>query len=151
MIRPKHILAPTDFSPIAEQAVDYAFELAQTLDATVSLLHVYAIPPFPDGMSFAPNLIAEVARAAADALNASADKRRDSPRLGKVILHMGDPRDVIARVVRELPADLVVMGRHGRRGVRRMMLGSVAAGVLRSVECPVLAVPGRGESAAACV
>jgi nucleotide-binding universal stress UspA family protein len=122
--------------------VDYAFELAEKLGATVHLLHVYMIPPFPDGMAFASEVIDDVARAAADALKASADKRNGSPRLGRVVLHMGDARDVIARVVRELPADLVVMGTHGRSGVKRLLLGSVAEGVLRSVTCPVLAVHG---------
>lgn len=140
MTLPKNILAPTDFSPIAEQAVDYAFELADALGATVHVLHVYAIPAFPDSMALTPNVIDDVARAAADSLKASANKRQGSPRLGRSILHMGDPRDVVARIAAELPADMIVMGTHGRRGVKRMVLGSVTEGVLRSVRCPVLAV-----------
>jgi len=53
---------------------------------------------------------------------------------------MGDPADVIVEVAAKLPADLIVMVTHGRRGLARLVEGSIAEKVLRSAPCPVLAV-----------
>jgi nucleotide-binding universal stress UspA family protein len=49
-------------------------------------------------------------------------------------------RDVIVDVARELGADLIVMGTHGRRGVRRALIGSIAESVVRTASCPVLTI-----------
>jgi nucleotide-binding universal stress UspA family protein len=59
-----------------------------------------------------------------------------------VVLRHGTPWTEIATVAREAKADLVVMGTHGRRGVARMLLGSVAERVVRTAPCPVLTVHG---------
>jgi len=53
---------------------------------------------------------------------------------------MGEPADVIADVATKLPADLIVMVTHGRRGLARLIEGSIAEKVLRNAPCPVLAV-----------
>jgi len=52
----------------------------------------------------------------------------------------GDPVSEILRVAREMPADLIVMGTHGRTGLERLLMGSVAEEVLRKATCPVLTV-----------
>ncbi len=57
-------------------------------------------------------------------------------------VRVGDPRDVIDAVATELHADLIIMGTHGRRGLSRLVLGSVAEAVVRSAPCSVLTVRG---------
>ena len=60
--------------------------------------------------------------------------------LGEVLLRTGDARDVINQTAKEVGADLIVMGTHGRRGVTRALLGSVAETVVRTAPCAVLTV-----------
>jgi len=68
-----------------------------------------------------------------------------TPRILEVSPLDGDIAEHILKAATELPADLVVMGTHGRRGVRRLVLGSVAERFLRLAHSPVLMVPARGE------
>ena len=75
-----------------------------------------------------------------EALDALATRYRDRVSMGPVRLEVGDARDVIDRAAEAIHADLIVMGTHGRRGVRRVLLGSVAESVVRSACCPVLTV-----------
>src|SRR5262249_58632713 len=74
------------------------------------------------------------------ALDDIADARRSDPLIGKVLLRTGDARELINETARELGADLIVMGTHGRRGISRALLGSVAETVVRSAPCAVLTV-----------
>ncbi|MEO8551840.1 MAG: universal stress protein, partial [Kofleriaceae bacterium] len=59
---------------------------------------------------------------------------------GPALLETGEPRDLIVQAATKVGADLIVMGTHGRRGLRRLMLGSVAESVARTAPCPVLLV-----------
>lgn len=140
MTMPKTILVPTDFSETAEPAVAYAFELAERLHASVHLLHAYDVPAFPDGMALGADVLTPITQAAERAMQIEAEKYRGHPQLASARSQMGEPSDLIARVARELPADLIVIGSHGRRGFRRLVLGSVAEAVLRAASCPVLIV-----------
>jgi len=74
------------------------------------------------------------------ALSELAEAKRRVTTIGQVLLKTGDPRDVINQAALDLHADLIVMGTHGRRGVTRALLGSVAESVVRSAPCPVLTV-----------
>ena len=62
-------------------------------------------------------------------------------RIKDVCVELGRPTDVILRVAEEVDADLIIMGTHGRAGLRRLAMGSVAESVLRQADCPVLIVP----------
>jgi nucleotide-binding universal stress UspA family protein len=135
------ILAPTDFSESAAHAVARAFELAATHDAKVHLVHAYQIPPFPDGATVGADVVAPLEQAATRALGLEAQKYASRPEFGGVILEMGDAREVILHHARTLPADLIVMGTHGRSGIQRWALGSVAERIVRSAPCAVLVVP----------
>ncbi len=72
------------------------------------------------------------------ALDARIARYRDHVTLGPTRVEIGDPRDRIEGVAEQIRADLIVMGTHGRRGVRRVLLGSVAESVVRTAPCPVL-------------
>jgi nucleotide-binding universal stress UspA family protein len=139
---PKHILVPTDLSEGAEQALAYACELARTLDAEIHLLNVVGIPSLgvPElGVAMTATVIDQLVVENQTALRELA-RSRCAARLGQVLIKAGDPRDMIHRTAHELGVDLIVMGTHGRRGITRALLGSVAESVVRSAPCAVLTV-----------
>jgi universal stress protein A len=138
---PRNILAPTDFSDSAEPAIAYAFELAKTVGARVHVLHAYMLSAYPEHGLVAGPLTSELKELGNNKLRQLADKYQASGAVGQLVLKMGDPRDVIAQAISALDADLVVMGTHGRRGLSRMLLGSVASHVVRTSSCPVLVIP----------
>ena len=74
-------------------------------------------------------------------LDQLAEKRRSTGALGQLLVKVGDAREQIIQCAVDLQVDLLVMGTHGRRGLKRMFLGSVAEAVLRMAPCPVLVVP----------
>ncbi|HEY0481647.1 MAG TPA: universal stress protein [Kofleriaceae bacterium] len=139
---PKHILVPTDLSEGAEQALDYACELARTLGAQIHLLNVVGIPALgvPElGVALTATMIDQLVTENQAALDEIARTRCSAP-LGKVLIKAGDARDMITQTAKELGADLIVMGTHGRRGLSRALLGSVTEAVVRSAPCAVLTV-----------
>jgi len=140
---PKHILVPTDLSDPAEEALDYACELAQTFGATVHLLHVIGIPTLgvPElGVAMTSTVIDSMIRENQTELEELADRKRHLAPFGQILLRTGDARHLIDQTAKELGADLIVMGTHGRRGFSRALLGSVAETVVRTAPCPVLTV-----------
>jgi universal stress protein A len=140
---PKNILVPTDLSDGAEAALDYACELAAKLDATIHLINVIGIPVLgvPElGVALTTTMIDGLIKDNQEALDQLAAARASRARIGQTLLRTGDARDVINQAAKELGADLIVMGTHGRRGVSRMLMGSVAETVVRSAPCPVLTV-----------
>jgi nucleotide-binding universal stress UspA family protein len=140
---PKNILVPTDLSEGAEEALDYACELAARLDATVHLLHVIGVPALgvPElGVAITSSVVDSLIQDNQVALDKLADSRRMHVKIGEVILRTGDARDTIDQAAKDVGADLIVMGTHGRRGVSRALLGSVTEAVIRTAPCPVLAV-----------
>lgn len=143
MTAPKVIVVATDFSPSAEAALDHALALAQTLKARVFLVHTYQLPliGFPDGVVAASaELASRIINQAQDALSASVAKRAGSGVEIVPILKQADPRDGLLEVASEVSADLIVMGTHGRRGIARALIGSVAESLVRASPVPVLTV-----------
>ncbi|HEU4728803.1 MAG TPA: universal stress protein [Kofleriaceae bacterium] len=139
---PKHILVPTDLSEGAEQALDYACELARTLGARIHLLNVITVPSLgvPElGLALTSTMIDQMVVDSQQAIDRLA-RTRCTAELGHVMVRTGDARDVINQTAKELGIDLIVMGTHGRRGITRALLGSVAETVVRSAPCAVLTV-----------
>ena len=140
---PKTILVPTDLSEGAEQALDYACELARGLGAKIHLLNVIGIPVLgvPElGVALTGSMIDSLVEDNRVALEKLAQNHRCDTQIGEVFLKTGDARDIINQTAKDVHADLIVMGTHGRRGVSRALLGSVAETVVRSAPCPVLTV-----------
>lgn len=140
------ILFATDFSEIASHAFDYALVVARERDARLHVLHV--APSGPRGARpYAPDAsLAALAEGyeglASEAERGLVDLAR---RAGKVateraMLRGGDPAAEIVAHASRCSADLVVLGTHGRRAMARLVLGSVAAEVVRHAPCPVLGV-----------
>lgn len=143
MALPRKILVPTDFSGYADDALEYAATLAAHLDATIHLVHAISVgmAGLPEvGVAYGAIMMETTTKEAQHALDALVARYRDRVSLAPTCIEIGDPREVIDRVAETIGADLIVMGTHGRRGVRRMLLGSVAETVVRSAPCPVLTV-----------
>jgi nucleotide-binding universal stress UspA family protein len=145
MSSPKHILVPTDFSETAQQALEYAVGLAAKLGAEVTLLHAYVLPVvgLPEGGIFVTSEIAQrILDGAQGALDAAVKRHEKRGVAITALLKNGDPREVIDAVAGQVGADLIVMGTHGRRGLSRILIGSVAEYVVRTASHPVLTVQG---------
>jgi nucleotide-binding universal stress UspA family protein len=133
------ILCPVDFSDDSKAALQSAAALAAEYGATLFVLHVDPVvfsamgelPPGPD---------VQVRQALYDALARFVEPIRNPGLAVEVLLDEGGPVGAILARVRELRADLVVMGTHGRGGLERLLLGSVTTKVLRHAACPVLCV-----------
>jgi len=147
MKRIRRVLHPTDFSRASKGAFDRAVEMARANGAELLLVNVFtpSIPPLGEAY-VSPRAYAELeasARAYAkkrlDALVAKA--RRAGARVRGLLLE-GLAHEGIAQVARRKRADLLVMGTHGRTGLARFFLGSVASRVLAIAPCPVMTVRG---------
>jgi nucleotide-binding universal stress UspA family protein len=138
----KHVLVPTDFGEAAGRALAIAVDLATKWGSALTLLHTYEIPTYayPGAMSVAVDLLTPVRNAAQARLDKElAELRTRLPRADGV-LAVGVPWQEIERTIRETHADLVVMGTHGRHGLDRVLIGSVAEKVVRLSSVPVLTV-----------
>ena len=138
----KTILVPVDFSETSEAALEYAVSLAQPLGARLVVMHAYELPiyGFPDGALLASVEVAtRLMNSAQVGLDAMVSRHRNQARIDTV-LRQGVPWEEVAAVAEDVEADLVVIGTHGRRGIARALLGSVAEKILRTSSRPVLTV-----------
>jgi nucleotide-binding universal stress UspA family protein len=145
----KKILVPIDFSEASDRALEYGVELARRLDASLVVMHCYEIPVYgiPDGALVATaEAVSRITTASQEGLALAMLRCQDAGAHAQVMLRQGNPVLVIPKVADEIAADVIVMGTHGRKGIARAFLGSVAEGVLRATACPVLAVHAHQEA-----
>jgi nucleotide-binding universal stress UspA family protein len=138
----KQILAPTDLSDCSLDALEYTIQLAKQFKASVTILHV--LEWVSVGLDFSAAEVAEGGRVRRETelrIVALADLiRAQGLRAEAVIRGGGAPADFVLELAGERGADLIVMGTHGRRGLSRLLIGSVSEGVLRQAACPVITV-----------
>jgi nucleotide-binding universal stress UspA family protein len=137
------ILVATDFSEHSDQALQYAAELGEHTGGTLHLIHAIGVATGgvqEMGIAYTSLMIETLTKEAQAALDARAAKYRERVAIAPVRLEVGDARDAIVRTAAQIDADLIVMGTHGRRGIRRALLGSVAESVVRTAPCPVLTI-----------
>lgn len=141
----KHILLPVDGSSTSLMAVEKARGLAQAFGSAVTL--IYVIDPYAFsgvGTDFAYGQAQYLAAAAAEAKGALGDATRSLEAAGITVTASVIESHAIYRGILEtansVGADLIVMGSHGRRGLEKLMLGSVAQKVLGVVRVPVMVV-----------
>lgn len=133
----QNILVATDFSPCSEAAIPYALGLAKRYGSKVFTLYVmphqvFVESPQPDPVQIrrtAERKLAEIAKTEA----AQGIKHEE-------VIREGEVPDAITNLVRKQRIDLIVMGTCGRKGVDKLLLGSVAEAVFRIAECPVLTI-----------
>lgn len=143
MALPKKILVPTDFGTGSDHALAYAVELAKAIGAEVAVMHAYEIPMigFPDGALVAtPELATRLSEGAQTGLRKTTEPFVSSGVTITSVLKQGPTWRTIIDTATELGAGMIVMGTHGRHGLPRALLGSVAEKVVRSAHCPVLTV-----------
>ena len=148
----KTILFPTDFSSAADGAFAYALEMARTLEAAITVLHVYYQPNLVGAIL--PNTLQEMYEDIE--LEEFENYRNEVPHLRRIakargrtdidikyVMHRGE--EAVTSILRfaatEQP-DMIVLGTKGASGLRELFVGSVAAEVLENAEVPVLVVPG---------
>jgi len=140
-----HVLCPVDFSPTSRAAAELAVELAKPAGASVTLLHVIDMA-FASGELRPRGIYRDLDRRAAELLDAWVHELAARPAV-RVIqqTRIGSPgAELLAALEDDRTFDLVVMGSHGRIGLPRLALGSVAEKTVRHAPCPVLVVHRRG-------
>jgi nucleotide-binding universal stress UspA family protein len=137
-MKAKRILFPTDFSAYGQEALRWATVLARDTGATLIIAHVEEPPmAYGGGELYFP----------------SEDGNREELKqaLVKIVptdpkvpfehkLLVGDPANAIVEAAEQEHADIIVIGTHGRTGLTRLLMGSVAEAVVRKAKCPVLTV-----------
>jgi nucleotide-binding universal stress UspA family protein len=141
----RKILFPTDFSAVAGAGLAEAVSLARAHGATLVMLHVQKPIMGYDGLlEYGPlevtsDLLRDLIRQVMPASPRSGAAAADQPVHVVPRLSMGDPATEIVRLAHDDHVDLIVMGTHGRSGLSRYFMGSVAEDVIRRADCPVLA------------
>jgi universal stress protein A len=142
----RSVLVSTDFSDYGDAALAHAFRIAGDTGARVVLLHVLDAYPTPNPLyaHYYPMPSPEQSRAAEEKAREALRERipaelRDSGRVETLVTH-GAPAAEILRIAGEQKASLIVIATHGRTGLLRLALGSVAERVIRDAPCPVLVV-----------
>jgi nucleotide-binding universal stress UspA family protein len=141
----KKILIAIDGEPIAAHAADMGAELARLAGAEMAFIHVIdpeLVNAADTGLQ--PAALAEQAKEDARRLIEEFRKRLPQPASALAFVEVGSAATEIANAARDWPADLVVIGSHGRGGVKRALMGSVAESVMRHAPCPVLVVRAKG-------
>lgn len=136
MLSLQTIVVPTDFSRCATQAFEYALMLARQLDAEIHLLHVVTEEePAEDADASAGEQL-QGFLTPYDLADVDVEHH---------LTHGEEPADAVLAYAGEVEADLLVLGSHGRRGLKRLILGSVAEEILRRAPCPAIAACERKE------
>ena len=141
MVMSNIYLVPLDFSRGSEKAFDYALALARERNGKLVALHVAPaelIYP-PTGGRF--DFYALLERDARENFSRLAKRKKLKPEDCRLIVARGTNfAEVIARQAKKMRVAMIIMGSHGRTGLQRLLLGSVAERTLRYAECPVLIV-----------
>jgi universal stress protein A len=140
MLAMETILYPTDFSLESRPAFEVACALARDGGGRVVVLHVERSPLASlGGFAGVPPLPSEYDRQTVEEqLHAVQPSQPGIP--VEYRLEYGDPEEGILKAAQEIGADVIVMGTHGRTGLRRLLMGSIAEHVMRKAPCPVLTV-----------
>jgi universal stress protein A len=131
----KKILCPIDFDRNSTVALQFAVRLTRESGGSLHLIHVVRVPAGPEVAIPYTRLETQARRrlgSIARSLKGKCDYELD--------VMSGDPAGEILAAAQRIGADLIVIATHGRRGIRRIVLGSVAEQVIREAICPVLTI-----------
>jgi len=134
----KKILFATDFSPASDAALQYATSLARDSGAVLLIVHIQELPtPYAAGEMMMPTSEfpnPEIRHMLEAVVPADKSVRCEHE------LTVGSPAENIVAIAEDQGVDLIVIGTHGRTGLKRVLMGSVAEAVMRLAGCPVLTV-----------
>jgi len=141
------ILVPTDFSPTARRALDFARDLARAAGPSrIVLVHAHFVPLEIEALAVrgVARVFSEIEeQARRDLGKLAAELEKDGLEVKTIALD-GAAESVILKAVSDERADLIVMGTHSRKGLGHLFLGSIAERVLRLAPCAVVTVPPAG-------
>ncbi|WP_224363299.1 universal stress protein [Hyalangium versicolor] len=147
MPAPSRVLVPVDLSEGSRGLIDYAIQLATPFNAEIEIIHAWEPPQYvaPDLLVAAPGWNSQsLEQVAVDAATKELNQLVEAAqRSGRPIKHrvvVGEAAATVLRVAEEGKHDLIIMGTHGRRGLPRLLLGSVAQKIVARAHCPVLTV-----------
>ncbi|HVY44402.1 MAG TPA: universal stress protein [Minicystis sp.] len=140
----RHVLVATDFSECSRTAEDMAATLAEKFGARLTVAHVFE-PPVQYDAAIAYLPIDDLRDVASKSLDDELARLRERAPKAERAFAMGTAWRELLGLVERAGADLVVVGTHGRRGVSRALLGSVAEKIVRLSPVPVLTVHGSAE------
>lgn len=151
---PVNILIALDYNHSAQKIAETGFAFTDSMDAEITLLHVvrdaayYASPQYSPIMGFGFNnsaamvqmdTLAEIKEAAQQFLDHS--KKHLGDEAIHTLVKEGDTAQAILDAAHETKADFIVMGTHSRKGIDKLLMGSVAESVLRHTTIPVFIIP----------
>jgi nucleotide-binding universal stress UspA family protein len=138
----RKILVPVDFSDHSARALDHAIGLAKVFGAEIDLLHSYEVTPIVTlyGVGYPATLDADLRGAATQRLSTWREKALGEGLTVRQHVVSSPASEAIVDLAKEMGVDLIVMGTRGLRGLKHVMLGSVAERTLRRAPCPVLTV-----------
>jgi nucleotide-binding universal stress UspA family protein len=143
----KTLVVPTDFSSVSVNALNYAVDMAQAINAGIVLLHVYNVPvAFTDGPVSPVTVVSveEVKRTAEERLQ-EIKKNLVTVTSGQIEIfteaRLGDTIDELGQLCKSVEPLAIVMGSHGATGVERMIMGSTTLTAIRHLKCPVIVIP----------
>ena len=134
----RKVLCPIDFDDNSMEALDAAVQIARQDNATLFVLHVVPMVVAPGLPAYVEML--KTQEEAARGKLAEISRVRLGGLKHELMIRMGEVSREILQIEKRLGADLIVMATHGRKGLSRFLLGSVAEVVLREATCPVLTV-----------
>jgi nucleotide-binding universal stress UspA family protein len=137
----KKILFPTDFSHTGDAALEFAASLAKERGGRLLIVHVQEAPLAYGGGEMYYGIPEPTTE---ELMGMLREVRPNDPTVPvEYRLVTGDPADAVVRLAREDGVDLIVLGSHGRTGLTRVLMGSVAEAIVRKAECPVLVCKGK--------
>ncbi len=136
----KNLLIAIDESPFATEVARSGVDFAQILQAHITFIHVVDNRLVMTAGTYTPNDLMAQMRKDGDNLLTKLKNlfQYEQP---KTILEEGNPGEIVIKQANKLRADTIVIGTHGRTGLSRLVMGSVAEEVIRHAQCPVLVIP----------
>ena len=143
----KTLVVPTDFSSVSVNALNYAVDMAQAINAGLVLLHVYNVP-----VSFTEAPVAPVTTVSLEEVKRSSVERLEELKknlviqtAGKIQIYsesrLGEPIEELEAICKSLDPMAVIMGSHGVTGFERMLMGSTTLNAIKHLKCPVIVIP----------
>jgi nucleotide-binding universal stress UspA family protein len=144
MTKPMRIFFATDFTDASTPAFHEAISMARQNGSELVIAHAYQIPSLGIAGTVSPDMYdvwdRRLREDAEARLRALADEAAKEGVQASPLVLFGDPYEVLVQAATDRAADLLIMGTHGRRGISRLFLGSVASRVISTAPCPVLTV-----------
>jgi nucleotide-binding universal stress UspA family protein len=136
----ERILVAVDGSVYSEYAVDQAISMGALCNSEIFVVTVVDL--HPDQMAVAPALMEKMSEEARGLIESARQKVEDANIQCETIVHTGgQAHEFIIKEAKDKDVDLIVLGTHGRTGLKRLLVGSVAQKVIGYAPCPVMVVP----------